>query len=282
MRTVLEILKLSTEYLQQRGIANPRRQAEDLISDALGIDRLHLYLQFDRPIVQQELDLCRSRLSRRAQGEPSQYIHGEVEFYGCQIKVSPAVLIPRQETEILVDKIAQQLSTQDLTGKSLWDMCCGSGCIGIALKKRFPQLDVSLSDVSAEALAVAKINAEANSVEVHLYLGDFFEPFKGKKVNFFVCNPPYVTEQEYAQLDREVRDYEPRRALVAGPSGLECYQHLANEIEHYLAPKGQAWFEIGKEQGQKVSVLFTGMPGMRYHIEADWSGHDRFFFLERE
>ena len=156
MRTLLEILTLTTEYLQQQGIQNPRRQAEDLISDVLDMPRLKLYLEFDRPLSESELELCRQRLARRAKGEPLQYIKGEVEFYGCRIGLSRDVLIPRQETEILVDIIAKQLEKENLEGKSLWDVCCGSGCIGIALKKKFPQLKVILSDISQEALIMAK------------------------------------------------------------------------------------------------------------------------------
>ena len=158
MHTVIEILKLSTEFLKQKGIENSRRQAEDLLGDALGVGRMGLYLEHDRPLTESELNKCREWLKRRGNGEPLQYIAGKVEFFGCSLIVTPEVLIPRQETEILIDKIVQKLSTIDLEGKILWDVCCGSGCIGIALKKKFPKLHVALSDISAEALAVAKKN----------------------------------------------------------------------------------------------------------------------------
>lgn len=132
MRTLLDILTLSTNYLQQHGIQNPRRQAEELMSDVLGISRLNLYLEFERPLSESELEVCRERLSRRAKGEPLQYIKGEMDFYGCRIFLNRDVLIPRQETEILVDLIAKQLEKEELQNKCLWDVCCGSGCIGIA------------------------------------------------------------------------------------------------------------------------------------------------------
>jgi release factor glutamine methyltransferase len=282
MKTVLEILNLSAEYLQQRNVQSPRRQAEELISAALQIARVQLYMEFDRPLAETELNLIRARLVRRGKGEPLQYIHGEVEFLDCLIKVSPAVLIPRQETELLVDTIIKSLATQNLEGKILWDVCCGSGCIGIALKKKFPELEVVLSDISSDALQVAKENAQVNEVSVSFEEGDLLAPFVGKKTNFLVCNPPYVTEEEYTQLDAEVSKYEPRTALVSGETGLEFYQRLANGLAGVLESSGNAWFEIGKGQGHAVEQLFSGAPWVRSQSERDWAGHDRFFFLEKE
>lgn len=282
MKTVLEILKLSTEYLQQRRISQPRRQAEELVSSALQVKRLQLYTEFDRPLTDEELNVCRANLTRRGKGEPLQYIRGEVEFHDCLIKVTPATLIPRQETEILVDKIYKYLSGQELKGKVLWDVCCGSGCIGIALKKRFPDLTVVLSDASAAALEVAKVNAQRNEVDIELVEGDLLHPFVGKKTHFFVCNPPYVTEDEFAKLDPEVRSYEPRSALIAGKTGLEFYQRLAEGLQTVLESHGNAWFEIGTGQGQAIRNLFSMPPWVHCCVEQDWSGHDRFFFLENE
>lgn len=282
VKTVLEILNLSSEYLQQRGVQNFRRQAEELIGAVLQIARVQLYMEFDRPLAESELNLIRTRLVRRGKGEPLQYIHGEVEFLDCIIKVSSAVLIPRQETELLVDTIIKSLERQNLEGKILWDICCGSGCIGIALKKRFPQLEVVLSDISADALQVAKENALVNSVDVSFVEGDLLCPFIGKKTHFLVCNPPYVTEEEYAHLDMEVSKYEPRAALVSGKTGLEFYQRLAHALPSVLESNGNVWFEIGKGQGQAVQQLFSGSPWIDSRSERDWAGHDRFFFLEKE
>jgi release factor glutamine methyltransferase len=282
MKTILEILKLSTDYLQERNIRNPRREAEDLISDALKLNRLKLYMDFDRPLTDEELTLCRSWLMRRVKGEPLQYIRGEVEFLDCKIKVSPAVLIPRQETEVLADKVIQSLASQDLAGKTLWDVCCGSGCIGIAIKKKFPQLDVVLADISSEALKVAQTNAGLNNVEVVFLQGDLLQPFKGRKTDFLVCNPPYVAAKELATLEREVRDYEPHLALISGDSGLEFYARLVRELPPFLKPGAKAWFELGTGQGPAILRLFSGPPWVNCRIEQDWSGHDRFFFLENQ
>lgn len=282
MKSLLEVLKLSTSYLEQRGIKNARRQAEEIISDALGLQRLELYLQFERPMVESELELCRERLARRAKGEPIQYIRGEVEFLDCSFRVTPSALIPRQETEILVDKIIHDLSKCDLNEKSLWDICCGTGCIGIALKKRFPNLTVVLSDISPEALQLAQENAKRNNVDVAFLKGDLLVPFAGKMTDYIVCNPPYVAENEYAGLDIEVRGHEPRLALIGGPTGLEFYERLAAELPRHMKPAGKVWFELGKGQGSAIQNIFNKLPAKVSRIEQDWAGHDRFFFLEIE
>jgi release factor glutamine methyltransferase len=282
MKSVLDILSLSTDYLKKKGVANPKRQAEDLLCDVLGMDRLGLYVGFDRPLNDSEIVECRQRLARRVQGEPLQYIHGHVSFYGCSLFVTPAVLIPRQETEILVDHVAKFLGKMSLKGKSLWDVCCGSGCIGIALKKRFPELDVTLSDISKEALALAKMNAERNGVTVRFLEGDLLTPFIGEKTDFLISNPPYISESEYATLDREVRDFEPKKALVAGSGGAEFYERFAREMPIHLNPGAYAWFEIGYNQGAFMLGLFEDTSWKDRRLEKDWSGHDRFFFLENE
>jgi len=279
MKTIIDILKLSTDFLIQKKISQPRRQAEDIIADALKIDRVQLYMQHDRPLTDPELELCRSRLARRAKGEPLQYIRGEVDFLDCRIKVTPAALIPRQETEILADKIVKELATIELKGKSLWDVCCGTGCIGIAIKKKFPDLNVVLSDVSPEALQLAKENAQLNEVDVEFYEGDFLHPFTGKTTDFFVCNPPYVADHEFAHLDDEVKNHEPKLALLAGPDGLDFYKKLAQELPNYLR-HGKAWLEIGKDQGKALIELFSKGPWTQCRVEKDWAGNDRFLFLE--
>lgn len=274
MKTLIEILKLSTDFLKQKGIANPRRQAEDLICDALGVKRMELYTDFERPLTNQELEDLRGRLARRGKGEPNPYIHGKVEFFGCQFIVNPSVLIPRQETELLADRIAQTVEP----GMLLWDLCCGSGCLGISLKKRVPGLGVTLSDISPEALEVARGNAALNGVEVEFVEGDFVEPLRGRKIDVLVCNPPYVSELEYALLDPEVRCFEPKGALLAGTTGLEFYQRLAPELESFMNPGGKVWLELGAEQGPSVQAIF----GNRGKIIQDWAGKDRFFLLETE
>lgn len=282
MRTVLEVLNLSSEYLEKRGIAHSRRQAEELLSEALKMGRMALYMQHDRPVTEEELERCRTWLKRRGQGEPLQYISGSVQFFDCEFRITPDVLIPRQETEILVDNIVKDLKTRSLANKVLWDVCCGSGCMGIAIKKRLPDLEVVLSDIWQPAVDVAAQNAALNEVNVELLQGDLLAPFTGRKADYIVCNPPYIAESEYAGLDIEVRDFEPKRALISGEKGLEFYERLAEDLPQFLNPGAKIWFEIGKGQGEGVKRAFQGGHWRAQKVECDWAGHERFFSLEIE
>lgn len=280
MKTLGEVLKQATDYLQQHNIKRSKYEAECLLADLLHSNRLNLYLEFDRPLTDLELDLCRERLKRRAKGEPLQYIKEEVEFHGLLLKVTPDVLIPRQETEILVDLIAKKIQTLDLKGKILWDICSGSGCIGLSLKKLFPDLQVILSDISPKALLVAQENAKRNAIDVTFLQGDLFSPFAGKKAHFLVCNPPYISEKEFEILDHGVKVYEPKLALVAGSSGLEFYHRIAEHLEEFLFPEASAWFEIGYSQGDAVQRIFQAKGFNSCTIKKDYAGHDRFCLLD--
>lgn len=283
MKTMLEILNLSIEFLRKKGVENPRRQAAELISDCIGIAPVELYMQFDRPLNSGELDSCRAALQRRGSGEPLQYIRGEVEFFGARFLVNRNVLIPRQETEILVDMIAEEIAAACKEKPVvLWDVCCGSGCIGISLKKRLPSVEVILSDISSAALDVARKNAALNDVDVTFLEGDLFLPFSGMKADYIVCNPPYVSDAEYANLEIEVRGFEPKIALVAANEGLSFYKRISNQIHSLLNPHGRVWLEIGAAQGKAVMDIFQHVPAKCMQLKADWSSKDRFFFLEIE
>ena len=282
MKTVRDILPLIEEYLTERDIKNARRNSEEILSSVLKLSRVQLYMEFDRPINKDELDLCRNFLVRRSRGEPIQYIYGKVDFLDCEIHLTRDVFIPRQETEILTDMIINELSLLDCRNKYLWDMCCGSGCIGIAIKKKFPELNVILSDISPEALQVAQKNAVYNNVEASLHQGDLFKACPELRVDFFVCNPPYVTEGEYIYLESEVRNYEPKKALVAGNDGLEYYRRLSKDLHNYLNDCGKAWFEIGENQRKLIYEIFDSSLWKRLEVKKDWSGKDRFFFVELE
>lgn len=260
----------------------PRRQAEELLTEFLSCSRSDLYSFSERNLSGYEEKCVREWVERRLAGEPLAYISQKITFYDCLIAVNHSVLIPRPETEVLVDKIVSYLKTVDLKGKVLWDLCCGSGCIGIALKKALPALDVYLSDYSQEAIAIAQKNAKSNAVNVTCLTGDFFNPFGSKTCDYLVCNPPYISEEEYRELEKDVKEYEPSLALVAGKSGLEFYHRLARELPRYLRKSGKAWFEIGYQQGEDLKKLFQGPSWKRVIVENDWAGHDRFFFLENE
>lgn len=264
LKTIGEIIELSAGYLK---IPRSKRIAEEIIAHVLKMKRLDLYLQFDQPVIESELIQIRAMLKRCVKHEPLEYVIGHLDFFGCQICVDSRVLIPRPETEILVEKIAE-VAKQG----TLWDLCCGSGCIGIALKKANPDLQVTLSDISKEALCVARENAKNNGVEVSILQGDFLEPFEGSRADFIVCNPPYVTEEEYEQLDRSVRDFEPKLALVGG---LTFYERLAKNLNLYLNPGGKIFLEIGSTQKEALMQIFP-----EAKIEPDWAGLPRFLVLD--
>jgi release factor glutamine methyltransferase len=277
MRTVGEVLRLSFDYLRTKDPSFLRRDVEWLITSVLGCQRLDLYLASDRPLQENELDKIRQGVKRLAAHEPIQYVQGMVDFFDCIIHVDRRVLIPRPETELLVEKIAAQLAQRDVVGKRFVDLCCGSGCIGIAIKKKFPELEVLLLDVSREALAVAEKNARHNQVEVQLLEGDLLSPMRGAKTHFLACNPPYLSHAEYEIIDNSVRCYEPKQALVAGNSGLELYERLAQEAKVVVIES--IWLEIGASQGSHVVALFKdagyGVPV----LEKDCADRDRFVYM---
>ena len=279
MKSVGEILTSSTAFLAERKIDRPRRSAEELLAAALGLKRIDLYMQYERPLIESELEAMRAFLRRRSKSEPLEYILGKVDFYRCSISVNSDVLIPRPETEILVDLIAKEIK-----GSSgvLWDLCAGSGCIGLAMKKACPELTVLLSDLCPKALAIARANAELNELEVQCLQGDLLEPFEGQKASFIVCNPPYIADGQIPLLDESVKGFEPHLALAGGPGGLSFYERLAAALPAYLERGAKVYFEIGFGQGAALQKIFSAPIWRNLRVLADWAGHDRFFFLEIE
>jgi release factor glutamine methyltransferase len=229
-----------------------------------------------------ELEAMRLLLKRVAKGEPIEYLIGELDFYHCLICVTKEVLIPRPETEILVDLACRSLKQTSCYGKVAWDLCTGSGCIGIAVKKSCPDLKMALSDISKEALEVAASNAKKNAVDVEFLHGDLLEPFNGRKADIIFCNPPYISAKEFLELDPSVKDFEPNIALIGGENGLVFYQRLKEELPRYLNSGAKIFFEIGASQGNAVLSLFSEKGWKNQRVEKDWAGHDRFFFLEFE
>ena len=275
MKTLGEILKLSYDYIRQKGSSHSRHEVEELIAYTLGKKRLDLYLNFDKPLNEEELAKVRKNISRLGQNEPLQYIEGTVQFYDCTLRVDKRVLIPRPETELLVDRIVKEIRLHPYSNKSLWDICTGSGCIGIAIKKALPELNVTLSDISEDALKVATANAEANEVSVNISSGNLLEPFNGKKADFIVCNPPYISEDEYKGLDAHVVHFEPKLALVSGPTGLEAYSALIKALPEVCNPGAKIWLEIGHKQANDIlNLLRTNFKNTK--VIPDLSQTDRF------
>ncbi len=270
MKTVKSILELATNYLEKQGVKSSRLVADTLLSHILELKRIELYMHFDRPLIEEELVPFREAMKRAAAREPIDYILGEVEFFGCKLKVGPGVLIPRQETEILLEHICKSI---DGLEKRALDLCTGSGCIAAALKTRYPEMEMVGVDLSEEALAIAR----QNHLEVTWLKGDLTAPVAGQKFDLVVCNPPYVSEDEYPDLEPSVRDFEPKMALVGGKTGTEFYERLAQELPSILNPGAKIFFEIGSGQGDALQKIFSEGPWEDLRTLQDWSGHDRFF-----
>jgi release factor glutamine methyltransferase len=277
MHTVRDLIEMSTDYLRKKGIPHERRCVEELLAFTLKKKRIDLYMEYDRPVEKAEVDHFRTLLKRKGAGEPFEYITGVISFFGCTLALSPSVLIPRQETEILLTKATEEIEDEK---KVFWDLCTGSGALGLGIKKARPKLDVTLSDISEKALDCARENAKRNALDVAFVHGDLLKPFSGKKAHYVFCNPPYVSKAQYQTLPSIVKNFEPKEALLAGETGYEFFERLARELPFVLHSGAKVFLEVGTEQGERVLEIFSQSCWKRACYEKDWAGHDRFFFLE--
>lgn len=253
--TVVELLRWTAEYLGGKGFHNARLNGELLLAGTLGLRRLDLYLQHDRPLAPDELAAFKARLLRRAKREPLQYIDGVAAFRDLTLTVDRRVLIPRPETERLVQAVLDWAAGRE--GLSAVDVGTGSGAIALALATEGPFARVVGTDVSEDALSVARANhaAAAPGAPVTLLRGDLLDPVAGEAFDVVVSNPPYVGEDERATLDPEVREWEPAGALFAGPDGLDVVRRLVPAAARTLRPGGLLALEVGAAQTERVAAL---------------------------
>jgi len=249
--TTLGVLTWTRQFLAEKGVENARLEAEWMLCEATGLDRIGLYLNFDKPLLHNELRHYRSMVTRRAGREPLQYILGSQEFDGLDFIVTRDVLIPRHDTETLIKAVI--LHASDVV--SILDIGTGSGCIAVSLAHHLPKAQVTAIDISPEALSVAIRNAETNNVSIEFLHGSFFEPVKGRCFDIIVSNPPYITTAEISGLQPEVRDFEPLLALDGGPDGLAAYRKLATDAPGYLNIGGRFFVETGAGQADDVLVM---------------------------
>jgi len=250
--TILKVLTWTKGYLAEKGVENARLEAEWLLCAALGLDRVGLYVNFDKPLTAAELGASRALVARRARREPLQYILGSQEFYGLEFEVVPEVLIPRYDTETLV----RESISRAPRGAKILDIGVGSGCIAVALAKNLPDADVSGVDLSPEALELTERNAKRHGVSVSLHRGSLFEPFKDRKYDLIVSNPPYIRTSDITTLQPEVRDFEPHAALDGGADGLDYYRRIIPEAPGHLKPGGWLLLEMGIGQATDLLALF--------------------------
>jgi release factor glutamine methyltransferase len=255
-----------TDDFKSRGIESARLEAELLVAHSLGIDRVRLYMELDRPLDDAERAAIRELALRRRKREPVAYLIGSREFYGRRFRVTPDVLIPRPDTETLVDAALERWPEGEAR---VLDLGTGSGAIAITLAAERPSARVDATDISAAALTVARGNAESLGVieRMRFFEGDLFAPLPRERYDVVVANPPYVAETERETLMPDVRDFEPAAALFAGPSGLAIHERIAAGVRDWLAPGGSVLVEVGAGQAPRVAALFeaNGLTNVSIH-----------------
>ncbi|MCP5064353.1 MAG: peptide chain release factor N(5)-glutamine methyltransferase [Ignavibacteriae bacterium] len=284
MLNVLSAIELSKEYLEKKGIESPRINADLLLADILNCKRMDLYLKFDQPLAEEEIHKYREYIARRGKGEPLQYIVGEVEFYGLNFKVNPNALIPRPETEILVENIITNTNGQQ--NLRILDIGTGSGNIIVSLVKNIKNSEGVSIDLSEEAIEVAKENSLSQNLETRIaflkkdVLKDDLEILD--KFDIIVSNPPYVSNDEYNSLQKEITNHEPKNAVTDFGNGLTFYETISEKAKNILQPKGKLYFEVGIGQAEQVQEIMQKNNFEKVEIVKDYSSIDRIVFGELE
>ncbi len=282
VKTVRSLIRVTAEWLEGKGVESAKLNAERLLADVLGLSRIELYMQHDRPVLGRELDAYRVLIKRRAAGEPLQTILGETEFYSRTFKVEPGVFIPRPETERLVETAAQLLAPGDRNhiAPVAVEIGCGSGVIAVSLALDVPRLNLWATDVDPRAVALTARNARTHGVDGRLtaLAGSRFTPLpdhlKGN-VDLLVSNPPYVRTGDIDGLEREVAEHDPRAALDGGADGLDFYRALAGGLGTWVRPGGWVAVEIGEDQGAAVAAAFAAAGTEEPQIMKDYAERDR-------
>jgi len=271
---VLGLLEWSDRYLRERAFQESRLNAELLLSHALGLPRLALYLQFDRPLAAEEIAKFKKLLLRRMTHEPVQYILGETEFMGLPFEVTPTVLIPRPETEELVEEVLAWLKGSHREEGEVLEIGAGSGNIAVTLGKFLPGLRVTSLEKSAGALEVALRNRDRNGVKnVDFVQGDVFTAvFDGRKFDVVVSNPPYIADAEIDTLEPEVKDFEPRLATAGGRDGLDFIRKIAELASALLRPGGGVFMEIAAGQADAAAAIVRGSALCGVGVKKDFAG----------
>ncbi|MBR5623176.1 MAG: peptide chain release factor N(5)-glutamine methyltransferase [Opitutales bacterium] len=281
MNSLLDLLKKSTEFLAKKGIDNARLQSELIFAGTLRCRRLDLYLQFERPLTQEQVDTLRERILRRSRREPVQYIVGDTDFRNLTLKCDPRALIPRPETEELVGFVLEKLAALRPEGTlaRVLDLGTGTGAIALAVATERPHTQVVAVDKSEGALALARENAAfvGAPAETEFIRSDWFENVTGT-FDVIISNPPYLTQAEWECAQAEVRDHEPLSALVADNTGLADLEKILREARKHLAPDGFVAFETGIAQHEALREIalacgFAGTESLN-----DLSDRPRFFF----
>ena len=284
--TLGEAIAESRRVLDQAGIESAEQEALWIVQHVLRLPAHHVVTDRDRLLASTELADVKGLVQRRVGREPLQYILGTQEFCGLEFHVNPAVLIPRPETELLVEYVAQRISAEQPA--TIVDVCTGSGCIAVAIARQRPLARLIATDLSSLSLDVARQNAVRHLAEGRIIWleGNLLGALAGQKlegqVDVIVSNPPYIAEADWATLQPEVRLFEPRGALVAGPQGTELHERLLQEARRYLSPGGAVILEIGAGQARAIRQIIEQISGYRFHrLVYDEAGLERVVIVER-
>jgi release factor glutamine methyltransferase len=277
---VIEVVQRSASFLESRGVESPRLQVELILAHILRIPRLQIYLQFEKVLTAELLDAIRLAVQRRGQRVPLQHILGSTSFCGLEIDVSPDVLIPRPETELLAEHAWTWLSRQTFASPPrVLDWGTGSGCLAIAIAANHPSARVTAIDISPASLEIARRNATRHSVadRIEFVHADGVESLPGQsRFHLIVGNPPYIPTAEIPTLEPEVRDHDPSLALDGGADGLDLYRHLALSLPDRLLPGGALMLEFGEGQAPALSHILTAARWTAPEVHSDLSGRQRF------
>ncbi len=275
MPNIAETLQKATELLQKSGVAEPRREANSLLAFTLQKDRTFLITHSDYALSDEEEANFKTVLQRRAHREPLQYITGRQEFYGLDFTVTPDVLIPRPETEMIVENAIEILKTRKIA--RFCEIGVGSGCLSVAILHNVRTASAIGLDVSEEALKVAKLNAENHRVleRFELKISDVFDSLSEEKFDLIVSNPPYIPRRDIENLQAEVRDFEPFNALTDGGDGLSIIEKIIRDAPRFLKPEGFLLMEIGFGQASDVKKLFSPKIWQSLEILPDLQGIPR-------
>jgi len=270
MMTCKVALRQAEETLAAAGVPDAKVDAWYLFEYITGMNRASYFLRMEDEMESSQVEEFEKVVTLRKNRIPLQYITGSQEFMGYSFLVSPATLIPRQDTEVLVEEVSKSAQ-----GKSVLDLCTGTGCILLSLAKMCSLSKAVGTDVSQEAIETAKKNAERLLVKANFYCGDLFHAVPEERFDIIVSNPPYIPSAEIESLMPEVKEHEPISALDGDADGLKFYREIINNAERYLKQQGQLFFEIGCEQGAAVSALLSEAGYQNIRVIKDLEGLDR-------
>ena len=287
--TVRRILEWTTSFFTRKNVDSPRLSAERLLSHVLTFPRIRLYTEYDRPMSEAELASFRALVQRAADQEPIEYLSGTAHFFNLEFKVSRDVLIPRPDTETLVENVLQLVrNTPGLESPRVLDLCTGSGCIAAAIAKHLKNAFVLATDISEKAVAMAKENIAALDLtqRVTVEQGDLFDPISrivdARPFDIIVGNPPYIASNQIPELDRSVKDYEPMLALDGGEDGLDIHRRILEKAHHHLVTGGRLYLEIAYDQGENALTLAQGFAEYSEpRILKDTAANDRVLMVQK-